>query len=227
MNNIIPSEASAKQEAFKKENIQLKIQVEKLKAQVCSLQEELHTLDDGVERLPLVRFIEYAEMYPPEQNEYARTVKELLRDVYTSFSNEERARLRALGHKPLHAADLVARSATPAERHAASLPPALGTPQAHALLGKLVQAGMLDERWQPVGLSLAMKGVLARTVAERLEIQDMWQCFGILWGMKPDTLRKADYNAQDKKKILLFQDALKEAFDSIHPCPASQPRGGF
>ena len=48
MNNIIPSEASAKQEAFKKENIQLKIQVEKLKAQVCSLQEELHTLDDGM-----------------------------------------------------------------------------------------------------------------------------------------------------------------------------------
>lgn len=128
MNNIIPSEASAKQEAFKKENIQLKIQVKKLKAQVCSLQEELHTLDDGVERLPLVRFIEYAEMYPPEQNEYARTVKELLRDVYTSFSNEERARLRALGHKPLHAADLVARSATPAERHAASLPDELDTP---------------------------------------------------------------------------------------------------
>ena len=121
MNNIIPSEASAKQEAFKKENIQLKIQVEKLKAQVCSLQEELHTLDDGVERLPLVRFIEYAEMYPPEQNEYARAVKELLRDVYTSFSNEERARLRALGHKPLHAAELVVHPSTPAERHAASL----------------------------------------------------------------------------------------------------------
>lgn len=121
MNNIIPSEASAKQEAFKKENIQLKIQVEKLKAQVCSLQEELHTLDDGVERLPLVRFIEYAEMYPPEQNEYARTVKELLRDVYTSFSNEERARLRALGHKPLHAAELVVQSAH-ARRAARRLP---------------------------------------------------------------------------------------------------------
>ncbi len=57
MNNIIPSEASAKQEAFKKENIQLKIQVEKLKAQVCSLQEELHTLDDGMNQKQMIEFI--------------------------------------------------------------------------------------------------------------------------------------------------------------------------
>ena len=208
MNNIIPSEASAKQEAFKKENIQLKIQVEKLKAQVCSLQEELHTLDDGVERLPLVRFIEYAEMYPPEQNEYTRMVKELLRDVYTSFSNEERARLRALGHKPLHAADLVARSATPAERHAASLPPALGTPQAHALLGKLVQAGMLDDRWQPVELSLAMKGVLASLLSERLGIAHTWATFGALWGISPGVLRTKYNDGMNQKQMIEFISQL-------------------
>lgn len=100
MNNIKPLETNLEQEAVKKENIQLKIQVEKLKAQVSSLQEELQVLDDGVERLPLIRFIEYAETYPPEQNEHARTLKEALRDVYTSFSQEERIRLRALGHKP-------------------------------------------------------------------------------------------------------------------------------
>lgn len=76
-------------------------QVEELMAQVKSLQEELRHRDDGVQRLPLAVFIEYAEEnYTHDQNEYARILKEVLQDVFSSFTDEERARLKKLGHKP-------------------------------------------------------------------------------------------------------------------------------
>lgn len=103
-------------------------------------------------------------------------------------------------------------AAAPAAPEDAPLPDELDTPEAHDLLQRLMQAGMLNERWQPVDLTLSQKGVLARALAERLKIEHQWQCFGTLWSMKPDTLRKADYNAQDRKNTLQFQDALKEAF---------------
>lgn len=209
MNEIRRSNTCAKEEAIKKENKLLKNQVKELNAQVCLLQEELRRYDDGVQCLPLMCFIKYAEKYPPEQNEYARVVKEMLRDVYTSFSDEERMRLRALGHKPHPMTalcvngrisdiryvtdDSLANPRTPVPAEAPQIPACLNTPEAHELLQRLAQAGVVDDAWQPIGLSIARRGVLASLLAQELGVKTPWQTFGALWGVKPETLR-AKYN---------------------------------
>lgn len=91
------------------------------------------------------------------------------------------------------------------------IPDDLKTPQAHDLLAKLVQAGLLDEHWQPRNLSIAERGELAATLAERLGLKAHWQLFGKLWGDKPETLRTGCSKAQDKAKILRFKDTVKQA----------------
>lgn len=233
MNGIRQSNTCA-EEAMKKENKQLKIKVKELNEQISVLQEELSHYEDGVQRLPLMSFIEYAEKYPPEQNEQARVVKEVLRDVYTSFTNEEKKRLRALGHKTqpvmtfaingqlddkcyIHIQDntgtghsQTAIHSTPDDTQPAAIPACLDTPQAHDLLQRLVQAGLLDEAWQHCGLSIAERGELAAAVADRLRLTAHWQLFGRLWGDNPGTLRTGCYKAQDKAKMLDFKDALKQ-----------------
>lgn len=231
LNNINETRQSytSTEQAIMKENKLLKSQVKELNEQIGLLQEELSHYEDGVQRLPLMSFIEYAEKYPPEQNEQARVVKEVLRDVYTSFSNEERERLKALGHKSASVMGFSANGQVmdhmhytgticvpPAIRTAsealqpAPIPACLDTPQAQALLQRLVQAGLLDEAWQPCGLSIAERGELAATLAERLGLTAHWQLFGQLWGDKPGTLRTGCYKAQDKSKMLDFKDALKQ-----------------
>lgn len=233
MNEIRRSNTCAKEEAIKKENKQLKSKVKELNEKIGLLQEELRHYDDGVERLPLMCFIEYAEKYPPEQNEHARTLKEALRDVFTSFSNEEKIRLRALGHKPQPVAILtvngrfndihyiqdgtrtdtllLAANTNPTPDAVPEIPACLDTPEAHELLQRLVQAGYVDEHWQPRGLSLAEKGELAATVAERLGLKAHWKCFGQIWNISPNTLRTGCSKAQDQPKIYSFKVALKEA----------------
>lgn len=204
----------------------LKNQVKELNAQIGHLQEELSHYEDGVQRLPLVRFIEYAENYPPEQNEYARVVKEVLRDVYTTFTNEERVRLRALGHKPQPTAalcvnghirdiryvadDFPAEFQAPASADTPEIPDCLDTPKAHDLLQRLAGAGYVDEHWQPCGLSIAERGELAATLAERLGLKAHWQLFGKLWGDNPETLRKGCFKAQDQRKTFAFKEAMKQ-----------------
>ena len=84
----------------------------------------------------------------------------------------------------------------------------MDTPQAHALLGKLVQAGMLDERWQPVELSLAMKGVLASLLSERLGIAHTWATFGALWGISPGVLRTKYNDGMNQKQMIEFISQL-------------------
>lgn len=90
-----------------------------------------------------------------------------------------------------------------------TLSEAFATAEASHVLEQLVAAGLTDARWQPIGLSYAEKGVLAAYLAHRLGIQTQWQTFAALWGMKPETLRKAYGKALDQKKTLAFQDRLK------------------
>ena len=90
-----------------------------------------------------------------------------------------------------------------------TLPEAFTTAEATSVLKRLVEAGLMDAHWQPQGLSLAERGVLAGYLAERLGIEARWQAFGSLWGVKPETLRKAYGKAMEQKKTLVFQDRLK------------------
>ena len=73
-------------------------------------------------------------------------------------------------------------SEAPASDTPTVLPSCLTTPAAHDLLQRLVRAGLLDEAWQPVGLSIARRGVLASLLAQRLGIAQTWKTFGELWG---------------------------------------------
>ena len=85
----------------------------------------------------------------------------------------------------------------------------LQTEQAEDLFEKLREAGMVDERMQPVGLSNADKGILAFELAKRLDIQNQWQVFATLWGTTPGTLRSAYNRAIDQQKTMLFIEKLK------------------
>jgi hypothetical protein len=73
----------------------------------------------------------------------------------------------------------------------------------------LVDAGILTDDWQPLGLSGAERALVARAICERLKINEIWQVFGKLWGEKPETLRSYLNKALDQKKSLKFQDRLK------------------
>ena len=91
-----------------------------------------------------------------------------------------------------------------------AIPEALNTSEARSLIEKLINGGLLDERWQPVNLSNAEKGILAQYLSAELDIRNPWQFFASLWGMKPETLRRAAARAMEQKKSLIFQDRLKD-----------------
>lgn len=93
----------------------------------------------------------------------------------------------------------------------APLPEVLTTPQADALLDKLVAAGMVDGQWMPTALKGEQRGLLAGEVANRLGIATPWALFGHLWGEKPDTLRSYFNKGLGSKNGTTFIDRLKEA----------------
>ena len=91
-----------------------------------------------------------------------------------------------------------------------TLPEALLTDAARELHAKLVEAGMVDERWQPVGLSFTEKGTLIDYVAERLDIRAKWKFFGALWHTDPETLRTSKARGLDQDKTWAFRSRLEE-----------------
>lgn len=81
--------------------------------------------------------------------------------------------------------------------------------RAEALLSRLVKAGLVDERWQPLSLSNPEKGVLASLLADRLDLPTPWQTFGGLWGMKSETLRSAYNLGMGQRKTMAFMERVK------------------
>lgn len=90
------------------------------------------------------------------------------------------------------------------------LPEVLRTDEAEELLDKFQRAGMLDPCAQPVNLSNAERGLLAKTLSDELDIEKPWKVFGETWCMNSETLRRAYNKALDQAKSLTFQDRLKE-----------------
>ena len=89
------------------------------------------------------------------------------------------------------------------------VPERLKTEEAEELMNKLVDAGMLTEKWQANGLSCSERALLAKNVCDKLKINDVWQVFGMLWNERPETLRSYFNKALDQKKSLKYQDKLK------------------
>ena len=94
---------------------------------------------------------------------------------------------------------------------AAELPEQLKTEQAERLKGRLLDAGLVSEEWQPAGLSSTEKALVAKAVCDRLGIKEVWQVFGRLWNVKPDSMRAYFNRALEQKKSLSFQDRLRRA----------------
>lgn len=89
------------------------------------------------------------------------------------------------------------------------VPEPFRTDEAGRVLDCLCSAGILNGSWQPVGLTNAEKGVLASLLADRLGISSLWQTFGGLWRMKPETLRSAYNKGMDQKGMAEFMERVK------------------
>ncbi len=93
------------------------------------------------------------------------------------------------------------------------IPDILQTEDAKSVLGNFIYNRLLTEELQPIDLSKPEQAILARVISERLEIKDVWQVFGKLWQVRPETLRNYYNKALDQRKSLDFQDKLKNILD--------------
>ena len=93
------------------------------------------------------------------------------------------------------------------------IPELLKTDEAKDVLGNFIYNRLLTEELQPIDLSKPEQAILARVISERLEIKDVWQVFGKLWQVRPETLRNYYNKALDQRKSLDFQDKLKNIID--------------
>ena len=87
----------------------------------------------------------------------------------------------------------------------------LATQEAQQLRIRLTQAGLIDDLWNPTALTGPQCALLAKAIADRLKIDDVWQQFGQLWHINPPTLRSYFNRALNQKKSLSFQDRVKGA----------------
>ena len=94
------------------------------------------------------------------------------------------------------------------------LPQLLRSDEAALVMQQYVGAGLLDQDWQPVHLSWPQSALLAKDASDHLMIDDVWQQFGQLWGIGPQTLRSYFNRAMNQKKTLQFLDALKRVHES-------------
>lgn len=94
-----------------------------------------------------------------------------------------------------------------------AVPEVLLTDKARELHARLREAGMVDDEWQPVGLSNAERGMLVFQLAVRLDIQNLWQVFASLWGTTPGALRSAYNKANEQRKTLSFIEKLKNVLN--------------
>ena len=90
------------------------------------------------------------------------------------------------------------------------LPEVLCTPQAQSLMAKLRNAGMVDEQWNPIGLSTAEKGTLAEYLSDKLGIHSHWKFFGLLWNINSETLRTSKRRGLDQEKTWNFRSKLDD-----------------
>ena len=93
------------------------------------------------------------------------------------------------------------------------VPKALKSEEAVELMTLLVEAGLLNGDWQPMGLSGSERALVAKAVCDRVGINEVWQVFGRLWNEKPETLRSYLNKALDQKKSLEYQEKLKDILD--------------
>lgn len=95
------------------------------------------------------------------------------------------------------------------ESECSTLPDAFRTTDGVALMEKLKQGNLIDDDFQPIGMSWTEKSILVDELSSRLHIEDKWQVFGSLWHLKPQSLRSAYNKAMDMKKTAVIFDRIR------------------
>ena len=91
-----------------------------------------------------------------------------------------------------------------------SLPDVLNTEEARNLWQKAIDAGWVDENFQPL-ISRTQAALLADAMAKRLAIKEKWKVFELLWNRK--NMYRDYYKALYLQQSLAFQDKIKILFD--------------
>lgn len=89
------------------------------------------------------------------------------------------------------------------------LPSPLATPEAMILWQKAIDAGWVDEHYQPL-LSRTQAALLADAIAERLGIRDKWKVFEAFWNRK--NMYNDYYKAMEQHQSLIFRDEVKRLY---------------
>ena len=87
------------------------------------------------------------------------------------------------------------------------LPPSLNTDEAMVIWKKAQDAGYVDNNYQP-RISRTQAAILAKTMAQILEIKNKWKVFEKLWNRKG--MYRDYYQALNQQQSLVFQDMLKK-----------------
>ena len=90
-----------------------------------------------------------------------------------------------------------------------AMPEALSTEAAMELWQKVLEAGYVDDRYQPA-LSRTQSAILADEMAMRLSIKDKWKAFETLWNRR--NMYRDYHDALDQRQSLQFRDTLKALF---------------
>ena len=90
-----------------------------------------------------------------------------------------------------------------------SMPEVLSTEAAMELWQKVLEAGFVDDRYQPA-ISRTQSAILADEMAVRLSIKDKWKAFETLWNRR--NMYRDYHDALDQRQSLQFRDTLKALF---------------
>lgn len=90
------------------------------------------------------------------------------------------------------------------------IPNELNVPKALEWLAKIQNAGWLDERYQPVGLTLPKMGCIVMKAQFELELSNCWKDFSLLWNVNKETLRVSFMKGQNTKPTRDFNRLLNE-----------------
>ena len=91
-----------------------------------------------------------------------------------------------------------------------AIPTELTTPKAQGVLQGLRRIGLLDEAFQPLGMSWAERGYLAQQIAFKLDIEHQWVAFSRLWHCEAAALRSGYNRAKDMPKMAAFDERIKD-----------------
>lgn len=101
------------------------------------------------------------------------------------------------------------------EKDQKSMPEIFNSNKAQKIKNKLIDEGLIDTDWQTINLSGSERSIVAKYVSNYLDINEMWQVFGLLWNLNPETLRNYFNRSFGQKKTTGFQDRMKEIISSL------------